>query len=99
MNKRASKTKRLQAVELVEQHIRESGIAPGFDYPRTVLELRAMFADDEIAVACGVSKNTIGTWLTGTMPAHDSGERLYILYVETFDKKPPFKKPNLLGDD
>jgi hypothetical protein len=91
---RAKKSIRQQAIALVEDHIRESGCAPGFDYPKAILDLRSVFADDDIAAACNVSKNTIGAWLAGAVPAHDSGERLYILYRETLGKKPQSKKPN-----
>jgi hypothetical protein len=62
-NERASKLKRKTALDLAEQHIRDSKIAPGFDYAKTVLELEARFADLEIALACGeVSATTVENW-------------------------------------
>jgi hypothetical protein len=94
-SERQAKSDRQNAVELVEQHIRESDMAPGFDYARAVARLRTRFTDHDIALACHVSKNTIGEWLnSGRIPGHDHGERLYILYRETFGEKPPVKKPN-----
>lgn len=105
MAKPTSKEERGRAIDLVETRIRKSGFAPGFDYPKAILELSERFSQEEIALACEVEKGTISNWLKGTMPHHDSGERLYILYVETFsvknesgeiveEKRPPCKKPS-----
>jgi hypothetical protein len=107
--KRAKKDERDNALRLVEDHIRESNIAPGFDYQKTVEELEDRFSDEQIGLACGepreggLSKSTVENWRKGEdIPRHDRGERLWILYVETFsrrdtngkiieEKKPPFK--------
>jgi hypothetical protein len=107
---RRPKEERSKAVQLVEKAILESQIAPGFDYAATVLALRRHgFVDDDIAAACSVGKSSPGSWVSGHEPGHAAGERLYILYVETFSErdeqgkiskaaKPPTKKPKLLGD-
>lgn len=64
-------------------------IQAGFDYSRALLELRRRFTYDEIAQACGwESRSSVARILTGTVPHHPQGEALYILYVETFKRKP-----------
>ena len=64
-------------------------IQAGFDYPVTLLELRTVMSYEEIAAACGwESKSSIVRVLNGAIPAHPQGEALYILYVETFGRKP-----------
>jgi hypothetical protein len=93
--KRAPRDARTRALIVVEQHIRASGIAPGFDYAGAVAELLTRFSGEEIAAACEAGKSAVEHWRDGSaIPRHDRGERLYILYVETFGKKPPFKTPN-----
>ena len=65
-------------------------IQAGFDYPAAVLELRRVMPYEQIAVRCGFgSASGISAILAGAVPSHPRGEAIYILYVETFNKKPP----------
>ncbi len=93
--KRRPKQERLSSLDVVERHIRESNHAPGFDYPNAILNLRNRegYADEDIAAACEVAKSAVGHWLRGRIPRHDHGERLFILYFETFKERPPTKMP------
>jgi len=63
----------------------------GFDYARTVLEINHNgWSYERIADYLGYSsKATISGILSGAVPDHPRGEKLYILYVEMFDRKPP----------
>lgn len=62
----------------------------GFDYSRAVLELNRRWSYEQIAGFCGYkSKSPIADIVGGAIPNHPAGERLYILYVETFGSKPP----------
>lgn len=68
----------------------EPYVQAGYDYPAAILELRNRFTYDEIAQYCGYeSSKSIGWILRGKEPKHRSGEALYILFVETFGRKPP----------
>lgn len=65
-------------------------VEAGFDYVRALLDLRTRFTYDHIAEYCGYdSKGTIASILSGAIPLHPQGEAIYILYVETFGRKPP----------
>lgn len=64
-------------------------IKAGFHYVQAVLELRRVMSYEQIAVRCGFgSASGISAILSGTVPSHPRGEALYILYCETFGKKP-----------
>ena len=64
-------------------------IEAGFDYSRATLELRRVMHYDEIAAKCGFSgASAVAAIASGTVPSHPRGEALYILYVETYGKKP-----------
>jgi hypothetical protein len=64
-------------------------IQAGFDYIQAILELRNVKSYSEIAYFCGYdSKRSISQIINGTEPSHAHGEALYILYVETFGRKP-----------
>lgn len=66
-------------------------IQAGFDYAQTLIELRKVFNYEEIAHRCGWdSKGSVTKVLKGAIPAHPQGEALYILYFETFGKKPHY---------
>jgi hypothetical protein len=93
---RPSKDDRTKSRRIVEEAIRRSGYEPGFDYQRVVRWLRASrasggaaFTWEDIAEECGVRKSAVQKWLPGpgreaSIPHHDAGERLHILYFEIF---------------
>lgn len=61
----------------------------GFDYTQAVLELRTVMSYARIAEGIGyTSKNAISRLVAGAEPSHKHGEMLYILYFETFNRKP-----------
>ena len=65
-------------------------VEAGFDYVKALLELRTQFTYEYIAERCGYeSKGSITKTLAGAIPPHPQGEAIYILYVETFGRKPP----------
>lgn len=66
---------------------------PGFHYAATLRELNRVYDYDEIKDFCGYkSKSSISKVLSGKqVPSHPQGELIYILYFETFNKKPPNK--------
>ena len=65
----------------------------GFDYAQTVREINhaSEWSYARIAQYLGYkSKATVGEIVAGdTVPDHPRGEKLYILYVEMFNRKPP----------
>lgn len=64
-------------------------IQAGYDYPKAVLELRRVMSYAQIAARCGfLSPSAVSSIASGTVPSHPRGEALYILYVETFGRKP-----------
>ena len=66
----------------------------GFDYAQTVRELNQLLSHEQIASVCGYnSRRSVINLMGGkTTPSHTHGEALYILYVETFNRKPPAKQ-------
>lgn len=65
-------------------------VQAGYDYAMAILELRSRFTYDRIAEFCGYeSKGAIANILCGGIPLHPQGEAIYILYFETFGRKPP----------
>ena len=79
-------------IDKAQQALRKDDKQPGFDYQATVRDLRKKFTDNEIARFCQTGKGAVSKWESGkTKPTHPNGERLYILYSETFEKKPPSK--------
>ena len=95
--KRRTKEQIDQAVALSHEaldHLAASKMHPGFDYPRALLELRKKYSTRQIAdffrLAIGSgSEGSISGYISGTTPLHPMGELIYILYVETFQCKPP----------
>lgn len=71
--------------------MRPPAVEAGFDYARAIMDLRACMTYEEIADYCGFeSKQTIANIVAGRrIPQHPQGEALYILYFETFNRKPP----------
>lgn len=64
----------------------------GFDYGLAMAEVLRHLSYDEAAGFIGYkSKASITKILSGTIPDHPQGERLYILYVEMFGAKPPLR--------
>lgn len=62
----------------------------GFNYAEATQELRALMTDTVIARAIGYRhRNSVLKLVNGAIPLHPIGENLYILYVETFKRKPP----------
>lgn len=66
-------------------------VEAGFDYRRTVLELRVVKTYEQIAEFCGyASSASVARIAAGTqVPAHPQGEALWIMYWELFNRKPP----------
>ncbi len=64
----------------------------GFDYRATVNELLSVYRAWQIGFYLGYEGDR-SVWNIARgqkeSPHHKTGERLYILYVETFGKKPP----------
>lgn len=67
----------------------------GFDYQRTVLELRVVKTYQQIAEFCGwASHSAVADVAAGRrIPSHPQGEALWILYLDLFGKKPPLNCP------
>lgn len=64
----------------------------GFDYGLALAELLRHFSYEQIAGFLGYrSKASISKLMSGAIPDHPRGERLYILYFEFFGRKPPAK--------
>lgn len=62
----------------------------GFNYSAATLELLKRFTYDELKDLLGYqSKGSISQLLEGVIPAHDKGEALWALYMDTFGHKPP----------
>lgn len=62
----------------------------GFDYVAAMNDLLAKFTYSEIAAKLGYkSTGSITAILKGHSPAHQHGEALWALYIETFNRKPP----------
>ena len=64
----------------------------GFNYRATMIELRSVYRDWQIAQYLGYREEKSIRNIAGGQkesPHHKTGECLYILYVETFGKKPP----------
>lgn len=68
----------------------------GYDYAQAVRELNRTLSYDDIAGFCGYqSKSSVADLAAGrSIPDHPRGERLYILYVETLQRKPPIVRLN-----
>lgn len=66
----------------------------GYDYAQAVRELNQRFSYELIAQLCGYARENGVRKIAngGTIPSHPLGEALYILYVETFERKPPHKR-------
>lgn len=78
----------------VSDRTRASNIEPGFDYAAAILELATFYSHVQIAEACGYASGSMihGIASGKKIPSHPAGERLYILYCETFpESKPPVK--------
>lgn len=70
----------------------------GFDYARAILDLRNRLTYEHIAEYCGYeSKASIAAIADGAVPSHPSGEALYALYMEVFNKKPPMSLSQVEG--
>ena len=62
----------------------------GYNYAEATQELRGLMTDTVIAKAIGYRhRNSVLKMVQGAIPSHPIGENLYILYVETFKRKPP----------
>lgn len=62
----------------------------GFNYSATTLELLKRFTYDELKDLLGYqSKGSISQLIECVIPAHDKGEALWALYMDTFGRKPP----------
>lgn len=62
----------------------------GFDYSQAILELSQKMTYSAIAKALGYnSKSSVNKIAGGVTPSHVRGEALWVLYVETFGRKPP----------
>ena len=71
----------------------KSNLNPGFDYAAALCELNTVYDYKQIAEFCHyASKASISKVMSGkTIPSHPLGELIYILYCETFGKKPKSK--------
>lgn len=66
----------------------------GFDYGLAMAHILQHLSQREVAGFLGYkSKSSIVEILSGQIPQHPQGERLYILYFEMFGEKPPL--PNV----
>ena len=95
--KRRTQEQKLKARKLSDkalQNLRADNQDPGFNYVAALLELDKVYSQDEIAEFCRYgSKASISNVASGkSIPLHPQGELIYILYVETFGKKPPNKR-------
>ena len=64
----------------------------GFDYAAALRELHEVMTLAQIAEVCGYeSKGSVLNVLNGGIPSHPQGEAIYVLYVETFNRKPPLR--------
>lgn len=73
-------------------------IPVGFDYARSVLDLRQVLTYETIAERMGYeSKSSVSRILAGVIPEHPQGEALWALYVETFGRKPPHSVEQAAG--
>lgn len=62
----------------------------GFDYVEAILDLRKRFTYAQLIQKLGYeSPAAINKILAGAVPSHERGEALYVLYRETFGRKPP----------
>lgn len=76
--------------------MKNPAVEAGFDYVHTILALREHYSYASIAEYCGYEgRASISYMLNGGVPSHPQGEALYILYFETFGKKPPVKNVQL----
>lgn len=66
----------------------------GFDYAGAVRELSHKYTYEQLAESIGYGdKSSIIRVMKGeTMPAHNQGEAIWALYVDTFGRKPPLRK-------
>ena len=64
-------------------------VAVGFDYGFAARRLRMVWQDWQILQYLGYDNRNSLYYLGKNTPNHVVGERLYILYVETFHEKPP----------
>lgn len=70
----------------------------GFDYARSILELGQKMTYDDIARALGYkSKSSVNKIISGITPSHIRGEALWVLYTETFGRKPPHNTTQAKG--
>lgn len=64
----------------------------GFDYGLAMAEVLQHLSQREVAGFLGYKSNaSVIEILSGHIPMHPQGERLYILYVEMFGAKPPLR--------
>lgn len=62
----------------------------GFDYVKAMVELLERFTYREIAERLGYnSVGSITAVLDGKVPSHLHGEALWVLYRDTFGRRPP----------
>ena len=62
----------------------------GFNYSAATLELLRVMTYDDLKDKLGYqSKGSISQLIDGVIPAHDKGEALWAVYVDTFRRKPP----------
>lgn len=89
-NSKDSREKRKGLLAKIQTSMREE---PGIDHAQSLLELSKVWTATEIAEFCGFSgRGALRSVATGARgPSHKAGEAIYILYVETFGKKPPAK--------
>lgn len=73
--------------------IRKHNLHPGFDYQETLRELNKLYPYETLAEFCRYkSKGSISKIISGALvPKHPQGELIYMLYLQTFHRKPPNK--------
>jgi hypothetical protein len=87
--------------------LKKSNLHPGFDYQQALLDLKKYYSQEQMAEFCGYSNASISKIIKGKSdPSHPKGEMIYILYIETFNRKdssdyipakglvPSYKPPN-----
>ena len=62
----------------------------GYDYVRAVADLLEKFTYQELATRLGYrSVGSVTSMLDGKVPSHLHGEALWLLYEQTFKRRPP----------
>lgn len=90
VKKRAGKDERRSGIDALKKRLLAQ--QPGFDYGQALRELNKNFSYNDLSCLCDCTENGLRKILKGTTPSHPTGEAIYILYVETFNKKPPDRK-------